>query len=98
MDGRIAIRDLHNFRANIIGITANARSLSGQSELCAALNQCLRGQLAVCDVSVVAENADWLAGRLIINGAPYSRTPANLPVRADDAKFDVERLAAAHGR
>src|SRR5262249_23738960 len=36
--------------------------------------------------------------RLVIEGAPDGRNPADLSVWADDAKFDVECVVAAHGR
>ena len=102
---------MHDFQGNIIGIAANARSLSSQGELRVAFSQSLLGELALRDVGIIAEKADRLAGRLVIDGAHDRRNPADLAVRLDgahdrrnpanlavwanDAKFKGERLLPA---
>src|SRR5262245_6062034 len=98
VDGRVALRNLHLFLVTIIRKATNASSPSGESELRVTFQQGLLGQLPLRDIDIVAENADWFAGRLVIDGAPCSRNPANLPVRADDAKLEVECLVASDGR
>jgi hypothetical protein len=85
VDGRIALRDLHDFLAGIIGVAANARSLSSQGELRVAFGQSLLRERALSDVGIVAEKADRLASRLVAPPSPPN--PADLAVGPDDAKF-----------
>src|SRR6516162_156834 len=69
-----------------------------QCKLRVAFSQSQFRLLALRDVGNVAENAVRLAGCLVVEGAPRSQHPSDLPVRADDAELDIEGFAAPHRR
>src|SRR5262245_4188068 len=54
-------------------------------------------ELALGDVDGVAENADRFAGRRVVFGTAHGCEPSNLPVRTDDARLDIELIAATDG-
>jgi hypothetical protein len=97
INGGIAFGNLHLFLVGTIRKAANTSRPSGQGELRVAFREGLLGELPLRNIDIVAENADRLAGRLVIEGAADGRNPANLSIRTDDAKFQVECLVAAHG-
>src|SRR5262245_225878 len=55
-------------------------------------------ELALGDIEIVAENAGRLSRRLIIEGTSHGQDPSDLPVRTDDAKLEIELIAATDGR
>src|SRR5262249_24073009 len=62
-----------------------------------ALDQCEFRQLALGDIEIVAENTNGLAGHFMIEGPSRGQDPSNLPVRAEDAEFNVEWHSATYG-
>ena len=70
---------------------------AGKFELRIALGQSDFGFFALGDVDGVAENADRFAGRRVVNGTAHGYEPSKLPVRSDDARLEIELIAATDG-